>query len=71
MANGPNQMAVAQETVAMLKNGSPTAQEHVTELLRNLAHDPENRSAIAKAGAVPELVAQLEMGSDPLQRIAG
>ena len=36
----------------------------MTELLRNLAQDPENRLAIAKAGAVPELVRQLETGSD-------
>ena len=43
---------------------SPSAAEHVTQLLRNLAHEPENRQAIAKAGAVPELVRQLETGSE-------
>ena len=48
----------------MLKNGSASAQETVTQLLRNLAQDPENRSAIAKAGAVPQLVRQLETGSE-------
>lgn len=47
----------------MLKDGSPSAQEVTTQLLRNLAVDPENRGAIAKAGAVPELVSQLEKGS--------
>ena len=61
--NPPNQLAVANEAVAMLKNGSGMAQEHITMLLRNLAEDPENRGAIAKAGAVPELVRQLEEGS--------
>ena len=62
--NVPNQVATANEAVAMLKRGSATAAEHVTQLLRNLAQDPENRSAIAKAGAVPELVRQLECGSE-------
>ena len=61
--NLPNQLAVANEAVAMLKTGSSMAQEHVTMLLRNLAEDPGNRGAIAKAGAVPELVRQLEEGS--------
>ena len=48
----------------MLKSGSTGAQEHVTKLLRDLAQDPENRAAIAKAGAVPELARQLECGSE-------
>ena len=62
--NVPNQNATATEAVEMLKRGSAAAADHVTQLLRNLAQDPENRSAIAKAGAVPELVAQLERGSE-------
>ena len=49
--------------VGMLGSGSASAQEHVTQLLRNLAQDPDNRSAIAKAGAVEGLVKQLEQGS--------
>ena len=69
-ANPANQLSIANELVAMLKNGSPQAQEHVTELLRNLAQDPENRTAIAKAGAVPELVRQLEMGSEKAMGMA-
>ena len=68
--NVPNQQSIAAEAVAMLKNGSTQAQEHVTQLLRNLAQDPENRSAIAKAGAVPELVRQLECGSEKAMGMA-
>ena len=64
LQNASNQLAIVNEAVAMLKTGSPMGQEHVTKLLRNLAQDPENRSAIAKAGAVPELVRQLECGSE-------
>ena len=62
--NVPNQLAVAHEAVSMLKLGSAMAQERITALVRGLAQDPENRSAIAKAGAVPELVSQLETGSE-------
>jgi hypothetical protein len=63
--NVPNQHAIANEAVAMLKKSeSAEAQEHVTSMLKTLAQDPENRSAIAKAGAVPELVRQLECGSE-------
>ena len=61
--NVPNQTAIANEAVSMLKNGSVTAQEHATELIRNLALDAGNRGAIAKAGAIPELTMQLEAGS--------
>mgnify|MGYP002841429056 CR=1 FL=1 len=56
--------------MSLLGSGSAEAQEHVTQLLRNLAQDPENRSAIAKAGAVPELVSQLEMGSEKAMGMA-
>lgn len=64
LQNVSNQLAIANELVAMLRTGSASAQEHITELLRTLAQDPDNRSAIAKAGAVPELVRQLETGSE-------
>ena len=70
LQNAPNQLAIVNEAVAMLKTGSAIAQEHVTQLLRNLAQDPENRSAIAKAGAVPELVRQLECGSEKAMGMA-
>ena len=70
LQNAPNQLAIVNEAVAMLKNGSAEAQESVTQLLRNLASDPDNRSAIAKAGAVPELVRQLECGSDKAMGMA-
>ena len=62
--NPPNQLAVAQSLVEMLSQGSTMAQEHVTQVIRNLAEEPENRGAIAKAGAVPQLVRQLESGSE-------
>ena len=68
--NEVNQKDVVNEAVSMLKNGSAEAQEHVTALLRNLAQDPENRASIAKAGAVPELVRQLEMGSEKAMGMA-
>ena len=70
--NVVNQTSAAYEAVAMLKahGDSPRAAEHVTQLLRNLAKDPENRSAIAKAGAVPDLVRQLECGSDKSMSMA-
>ena len=51
----------------MLKAGSASAQEEVTTLLRSLAQDPENRSAIAKAGAqrrVERVAAIAEAASD-------
>ena len=70
LRNAANQLAVVNEAVAMLRSGSPQAQEHVTQLLRNLAQDPENRNAIAKAGAVPELVRQLETGSEKAMGMA-
>ena len=44
-------------------DGAMLAQEKVTELLRDLAQDADNRGAIAKAGAIPELVRQLENGT--------
>ena len=68
--NVPNQTAISTEAVAMLKSGTVTAQEHVTQLVRNLAKDPENRGPIAKAGAVPELVRQLESGSKKAMSLA-
>ena len=70
LQNVANQLAIVNEAVAMLKAGSAEAQEHVTQLLRNLAQDPDNRSAIAKAGAVPELVRQLECGSEKAMGMA-
>ena len=63
-SNPDNQRDIAQGLVRELSKGSVATCEHVTTLLRNLAHDPKNRSAIAKAGAVPELVRQLECGSE-------
>lgn len=63
LSNPANQRDIAVGLVSMLANGSASAQEHVTVLLRNLSQDPENRASIAKAGAVPQLVHQLECGS--------
>ena len=63
IGNYEHQMTIATKTVNLLSVGAPIVQEHVAELIRNLAQDVENRSALAKAGAVPELVKQLECGS--------
>ena len=68
--NTQNQLAVVNEAVAMLRSGSAEAQEHTAQLVRNLAQDPDNRTAIAKAGAVPELVRQLECGSEKAMGMA-
>jgi vacuolar protein 8 len=57
--NPSNQLAIATGCVALLGCGSAEAQEHVTLLLLSLASDADNRKAIAKAGAVARLVAQL------------
>ena len=70
LQNKPNQLAISNDLVAMLKSGSREAQENVTTLLRSLATEPENRGAIAKAGAVPELVRQLETGSEKAMGMA-
>lgn len=61
--NESNQQDIAEGVVEMLQNGSKSGQEHASQLLRNLAEAPENRYSIAKAGAVPELVRQLERGT--------
>ena len=58
--HAPNQYAVARELVAMLKNPkSNKAKQHVTHVLRDLSLDPDNRGALSKAGAIPELARQL------------
>ena len=63
-------MTIATEAVEMLKNGMVVAQEYATELIRNLAQDPENVAAIAKAGAIPELTRQIEIGSPKAMGLA-
>ena len=68
--NAPNQVTIATEAVEMLKSGMVVAQEYATELIRNLAQDPENRGAIAKAGAIPELTRQIEIGSPKAMGLA-
>ena len=68
--NVKNQLAIAQCLVEMLKTGSLLAQEHVTRQFEALAQDPDNRGAIAKAGAVPELVRQLEGGTEKAMGMA-
>ena len=63
--NSPsNQLAIATGLVALLGTGSAEAQEHVTHLLLNLAHDADNRVAIAKAGAIPRLIVQVKGGTN-------
>ena len=60
--NGDIQSAVAKALVRTLSSDDPSmrsAQEHATHLIRHLTTDPESRSALARAGAVPHLVRQL------------
>ena len=63
--NQKNQFSVAQSLVALLHNESSSsgAQEHATQLVHKLALDPENRGALSKWGAIPELARQLQGGS--------
>lgn len=68
--NDSNKQTVSYELVDMLRTGSRDAQGHVTALLRTLAQDPDNRGAVAKAGAVPELVKQLERGTERAMAMA-
>lgn len=70
LENPANQLAIAHSLVEMLKQGSRDAQERVTQLLLTLAQDPDNRASIAKAGAVPELVGQLQNGSERAMGLA-
>ena len=61
--NSPStQLAIASGLVVLVGAGSAEAQEHVTQLLLRLAHDPDNCVAIAKAGAIQRLVVQLRGG---------
>ena len=68
--NEENQREVAEGVVDLLQRGSSSGQEHAALLLRNLAEDPENRYSIAKAGAVPCLVKQLENGTPKAMEMA-
>ena len=49
---------------------SGAAQEHVTELLLQLSADANNRFAIASAGAIPKLIAQLRSKALRVQLLA-
>ena len=69
-SSATNQRAVSDQLVAMLANGSSGAQEKTTQLLRQLLADSDNRGAIAKAGAIPQLVRQLKEGSEKAQSMA-
>ena len=61
--NSPStQLAIASGLVVLVGCGSGESQEHVSQLLLRLAHDPENCVAINKAGAIPRLVTQLRGG---------
>ena len=63
--NAVNQSTVAQNLVNMLskENTSHEAQDTVTQLLYNLSLDSENRGALAKWGAIPQLARQLRDGT--------
>jgi len=67
--NAENQIFVAAALVEMLKNDSlsPSAQEHLTKLVYNLALDPENRDALARENMIPQLAKQLRGGSSSCQ----
>jgi hypothetical protein len=76
LENDANQYAVATGLVRVLSMGSAEAQEQVTELVRDLCLDlespatvsfNENRSAVARAGGIPQLVKQLKGGTDRAQ----
>ena len=77
--NEANQFSIAQGLVRVLSSGSAQAQEPVTELIRDLcvnkdtdetASFNENRSAIARAGGIPQLVRQLKAGTGRAQSLA-
>ena len=67
--NVPNQLAVANEAVAMLKGGSTGAQEHVTKRSASSRRRPTT-AGDRQGGAVPELVRQLECGSEKAMGLA-
>ena len=78
LANEANQHAIAHGLVRMLTAGTAEAQEQVTELVRDLCLDletaatisfNENRSAIARAGGIPQLVRQLKSGTERAQSL--
>jgi hypothetical protein len=69
MNSQQNQLAIAIGLVALLGSGDDEASEHVTELLLQLCVDANNRSAIAKAGAIQKLVLQLKSKSTRAQGV--
>ena len=69
VSNPANQSTVAHELVALLSRESSSAktQEDVTDLLYNLSLGPENRGALSKWGAIPQLARQLREGTASAQ----
>ena len=59
-----NQLAIATGLVALLGSGTAEAQEQVTQMLIKFAQHPDNRTAIAEAGAVQRLIVQLRGGGE-------
>ena len=57
-----SQLAIATGLVALLGSGTAESQEHVTSMLLGLSEKPDNRRAIAHAGAVQRLIVQLRGG---------
>ena len=72
--NPDNRNDIMQGLVEILESGTMSGKEHVTLLMKTLAEDaengPENRQTLAKAGAVPKLVFQLESGSAKAMKMA-
>lgn len=62
--NPANQNEVAKGLVdVLISSNSLSAQQHVTKLLYHLSRDQENRGALSKWGAIPQLANQVRDGS--------
>ena len=60
-----NQHLVADQLVTVLSDErtSEVAREHITKLMHTLSLDAEMRASLSKAGAIPQLAAQLSIGT--------
>ena len=64
LQNEANQLTIAAGLVRILTHGAPDAQEQACDLTRKLSIDPENRGALAKVQSIPQLVRQLQTGTE-------
>ena len=62
--NEANQLSIASGLVRVLTHGSNEVQEQACDLVKNLSAMPQegadNRAALARAGAIPQLVSTIE-----------